>query len=74
MNTGPCADFLFRSGLRRHTGERMCVRERGRQKERRQPRKAERERERERVTEGRNMALAQLCGTFDMSFEPSLIT
>lgn len=30
--------------------------------------------ERERVREGRNMALAQLCGTFDMSFESSHIT
>lgn len=31
-------------------------------------------REKESVLERRNMALAQLCGTFDMSFEPSLIT
>lgn len=30
--------------------------------------------ERERVREGSYMALALLCGTFDMSFEPSLIT
>ena len=37
-------------------------------------RRREKERERERVREGRNTALAQLCGTFDMSFEPSLIT
>lgn len=47
------------------------MRERARQKERRQRGKG---RERERVREGRNTALAQLCGTFDMSFEPSLIT
>lgn len=47
------------------------MRERAREKERRQQRK---EREGERVREGRNTALAQLCGTFDMSFEPSLIT
>lgn len=47
------------------------MREQAREKERRQRGK---ERERERVREGRNTALAQLCGTFDMSFEPSLIT
>lgn len=47
------------------------MRERARQKERRQRGKG---REKERVREGRNTALAQLCGTFDMSFEPSLIT
>lgn len=47
------------------------MRERARQKERRQRGKG---RERERVREGRDTALAQLCGTFDMSFEPSLIT
>ncbi len=47
------------------------MREQAREKERRQRGK---ERERERVREGRNTALAQLCATFDMSFEPSLIT
>lgn len=47
------------------------MREQAREKERRQRVK---ERERERVREGRNTALALLCGTFDMSFEPSLIT
>lgn len=47
------------------------MREQAREKERRQRGK---ERERERVREGRNTALAQLCGIFDMSFEPSLIT
>lgn len=31
-------------------------------------------REKESMLERRNTALAQLCGTFDMSFEPSLIT
>lgn len=47
------------------------MREQAREKDRRQ---RGNERERERVREGRNTALAQLCGTFDMSFEPSLIT
>lgn len=47
------------------------MREEARERERRQRGK---ERERERVREGRNTALAQLCGTFDTSFEPSVIT
>lgn len=49
----------------------MCEGER--KTERKTPGVESRERG-ERVTEGRNTALAQLCGTFDMSFEPLLIT
>lgn len=49
------------------------MKEQARAKERRQ-RGKERERECVREVEKRNTALAQLCGTFDMSFEPSLIT
>lgn len=70
MNAGPCAGFLFRLGLRRRNGERMWESKQERKKDASEGR----ERERERVREGRNTALAQLCGTFDMSFEPSLIT
>lgn len=71
MNAGPYAGFLFRLGLRRRKGDRM--REKAR-KTRKKDASEERKEKRERVGEGRNMALAQLCGTFDMSFEPSLIT
>lgn len=69
MNAGPCAGFLFRLGLRRRNGERMWKSKQERKKD-----ASEGRREKESVLERRNTALAQLCGTFDMSFEPSLIT
>ena len=60
----------FAQALRRRNGERMWESKQERKKDASEGE----ERERERVREGRNTALAQLCGTFDMSFEPSLIT
>lgn len=45
--------------------------ERASKRERKTPAR-EGERERESVLERRNTALAELCGTFDMSFEPHL--
>lgn len=71
MNASPCAGFLFRLGLRRRKGDRMWEKAR---KTRKNDASEERKETREHVREGRNTALAQLCGTFDMSFEPTLIT